>query len=86
MPTNEERWKETMIESGQMPDDNGIWHYNPQAIENPYEENAPVTYLYTDLQDKLVQMMVEYLCEDHTEIELMELVKKAIKYSDGEKD
>ncbi len=37
MPTNEERWKEIMIESGQMPDDNGIWHYNPQAIENPYE-------------------------------------------------
>lgn len=37
MPTDEERWKEVMIESGQMPDDNGIWHYNQQAIENPYE-------------------------------------------------
>lgn len=36
MPTDEERWKEVMIESGQVPDDNGIWHYNPQAIENPY--------------------------------------------------
>lgn len=36
MPTDEKRWKKIMIESGQMPDDNGLWHYNPQAIENPY--------------------------------------------------
>ena len=36
MPTDEARWKEIMIESGQMPDDNGTWRYNPQAIENPY--------------------------------------------------
>lgn len=36
MPTDAERWKEVMIESGQMPDDNGIWRYNPQAIKNPY--------------------------------------------------
>lgn len=57
-----------------------------RAMGDEYKENAPVTYLYTDLQDKLVQMMVEYLCEDHTETELMELVKKAIKYSDGDKD
>lgn len=49
-------------------------------------DKMPVTYLYTDLQDKLVQMMVEYLCEDHTETELMELVQKAIKHSDGDKD
>lgn len=48
-------------------------------------EPMKVTYLYTELQDKLVQMMAEYLCEDHTEKELMELVEKAIKYSDGEK-
>lgn len=56
MPTDKERWKEIMIESGQMPDDNGIWRYNPQVIERPYGMNAPVTYLYTDLQDKLVQI------------------------------
>ena len=48
-------------------------------------EPMKVTYLYTELQDKLVQMMAEYLCEDHTEKELIELVEKAIKYSDGEK-
>lgn len=50
------------------------------------KKSMQVTYLYTDLQDKLVQMMVEYLCEDHTETELIELVKKAIKYSDGDKE
>lgn len=36
MPTDEKCWKEIMVESGQMPDDNGYWHYNPQAIEDPY--------------------------------------------------
>ena len=35
MPTDEKRWKDIMVESGRMPDDNGVWHYNPQAIENP---------------------------------------------------
>ena len=34
MPADENRWKEMMIESGQMPDDNGYWHYNPEAIED----------------------------------------------------
>ena len=37
MPTDEKRWKDIMVESGRMPDDNGVWHYNPQAIENPCE-------------------------------------------------
>lgn len=37
MPTDVKRWKEIMIESGQMSDDNEYWHYNPQAIDNPYE-------------------------------------------------
>lgn len=55
-------------------------------VTHMLKKSMQVTYLYTDLQDKLVQMMVEYLCEDHTETELMELVQKAIKYSDGDKD
>ena len=54
--------------------------------EQEETESMEVTYLYTELQDKLVQMMAEYLCEDHTEKELMELVDKAMKYSNGEKD
>jgi hypothetical protein len=37
MPTDEKRWKEMMIESGQMPDDKGYWHYNPQAIEDVHK-------------------------------------------------
>ena len=35
MPTNENTWQEIMIESGQMQDENGYWHYNPEAIKNP---------------------------------------------------
>lgn len=37
MPTDENRWKEMMIESGRMPDDKGYWHYNPQAIEDVHK-------------------------------------------------
>lgn len=37
MPIDEKRWKEIMVESGRMPDDNGIWHYNPEAIEDVYK-------------------------------------------------
>ena len=43
-----------------------------------------VTYMYTTLDEQLVSMMVEYLCTMHTEAELMELVDRAIRYSDGE--
>ena len=34
MLTDENDWKEMMIESGQMPDKNGYLHYNPEAIKN----------------------------------------------------
>ena len=34
MPTDESKWLEMMVESGQMSDENGYWHYNPKAIEN----------------------------------------------------
>ena len=37
MPIDENRWKEMMIESGQMSDDNGKWHYNPKAIEDVHK-------------------------------------------------
>ncbi len=41
-------------------------------------------YLYTEqLGDTIVSMMVEYLCSDHTETELRELVEKAIRYANG---
>jgi len=39
MPTDESKWLEMMVESGQMPDENGYWHYNPKAIENNFPES-----------------------------------------------
>ena len=35
------------------------------------------------MEQELIDLIVEYLCTDHTKDELMELVEKAIKYSDG---
>lgn len=36
------------------------------------------------MESELIDLIVEYLCTDHTESELMELVKKAIDLSNGE--
>ena len=36
------------------------------------------------MENELIDLIVEYLCTDHTEEELMALVKKAIKLSNGE--
>ena len=36
------------------------------------------------IEQEIIQLIAEYLCEDHTETELMELVNKAIRYSNGE--
>lgn len=35
MPTDAETWKTIMTESGRMPDENGVWYYNPEAIRDP---------------------------------------------------
>ena len=35
MPVDKNKWREMMVESGRLPDENGYWHYNPQAIKNP---------------------------------------------------
>lgn len=39
---------------------------------------------YQTLEDEIIDRIVDYLCTDHTESELMELVKKAIALSNGE--
>lgn len=36
------------------------------------------------LEDSIISLIVEYLCEDHTETELMVIVNKAIQYANGE--
>ena len=35
------------------------------------------------LEDSIISLIVEYLCEDHTETELMAIVNKAIQYANG---
>ena len=35
------------------------------------------------MENELIDLIVEYLCTDHTETELMALVEKAIKLSNG---
>ena len=37
------------------------------------------------IEDVIIGLIVEYLCMDHTETELHEIVEKAIKYSNGER-
>ena len=37
-----------------------------------------------NMEEELIDMIIEYLCTDHTESELMALVEKAIKLSNGE--
>ena len=32
MPDNREEWVEMMIETGQIPDSNGYYHYNPVKL------------------------------------------------------
>ena len=36
------------------------------------------------MEEELIDLIVEYLCSDHTESELMVLVEKAVKLSNGE--
>ena len=40
----------------------------------------------TIVEELLIDMMVEYLCEDHSERELREIVERAIRLSNGEPD
>ena len=37
-----------------------------------------------DIEEELIDIIVEYLCTNHSEDELREIVEKAIKYSNGE--
>lgn len=37
------------------------------------------------IEDVIIGLIVEYLCTDHTETDLRELVEKAIKYANGER-
>lgn len=35
MPIDTEKWEEMMIKIGKIPDKEGLYHYNPSAIEDP---------------------------------------------------
>lgn len=39
---------------------------------------------YTSLEEQLIDMIVDFLCENHSERELREIVERAIRYSNGE--
>lgn len=39
---------------------------------------------WDDMEENLIDLMVEYLCTDHTEKELREIVEKAIVMSKGQ--
>jgi len=40
--------------------------------------------IFKSEEELLIAMIVDYLCEDHTETELMDVVDKAIRYANGE--
>ena len=54
-------------------------------FQDAVEEREKERMWSMKIEDVIIGLIVEYLCTNHTETELREIVDKAIKYANGER-